>query len=88
VVGVKGKEGFLVNSVENNMPCSFYLRDDWYEDIMRRCLGILEAMQNLVPEGLLVNGGHHIVQSCMGGDLKLLNGWLGLGGYSSMYPCL
>jgi hypothetical protein len=40
VVGVKGKEGFLVNSVENNLPCSFYLRDDCYEDIMRSCLEI------------------------------------------------
>jgi hypothetical protein len=31
----------------------------------------LEVMQNLVAEGLIVNGRHHIVQSCMGGDLKL-----------------
>jgi hypothetical protein len=44
VVGVKGKEDFLVNSVENNLPSSLYLRDDCYEDVMRSCPGIPEVM--------------------------------------------
>ena len=89
MIGVKGKEDFLVNSVENNLPCSFYVLDDCYEDIMRSCPGIPEVMQNLVADGLNVNGRHHyIVHSCMGGDLKLLNGWLGLCGCSSKYPCI
>jgi hypothetical protein len=29
VVDVRGKGGFLVNPVDNNMSCSFYLRDDF-----------------------------------------------------------
>jgi hypothetical protein len=53
VVGVKGNEVF-----SNNLPCSFYLRDDCYEDIMRSCPGIPEVMQNLVTEVLTVNGRH------------------------------
>jgi hypothetical protein len=88
VVGVKGKEGFFVNYVENNMPSSFYLRDGCYEDIMRRCPGILEVIWNLEVEGIMMDGKHHAVQSCMGRDLKLLNGWMGLCGCSSKYPCI
>jgi hypothetical protein len=48
-----------------------------------------KEIQNLVVEGLMdVNGRHHIVQSCRGVDLKLLDGWLGLCGCSSKYPCI
>jgi hypothetical protein len=61
VVGAKGKEGFLVNYVENNLPCSFYLRDYCYEDIMRSCPGIPEVIRNLEAEGIMVNGRHHTV---------------------------
>jgi hypothetical protein len=51
MVGVKGKEGFLANPVENvNMPCSFHLRDDCYEDIVRSCPGIPVVTQNMVDE--------------------------------------
>jgi hypothetical protein len=74
VVGVKCKAGFLANSVENSLPCSFYLRDYCYEDIMRSCPGSLEVIRSLEAEGILVDGRHHAVQSCMGGDLKLLSG--------------
>jgi hypothetical protein len=88
MVGVKGKEGFLTNSLENNMHCSFYIRDDCYEDIMRSCPGIPEVIRNLEAEGIMVNGRHHAVQSRTGGDLKLLNGWMGLCGCSSNYPCI
>jgi hypothetical protein len=86
VVGVKGKESFLVNSMESNMPCSYSLRDDCYEDIMRSCPGILEVIRNLEGEGVVVDGRHHAVQPCMGGDLKLLNGSMGLCGCSLKYP--
>jgi hypothetical protein len=50
---------------------------------MRSCRGIPKMMQTLVVEDLAVSGMHHVVQSCMGGDLKLLNGWVGLLGCSS-----
>jgi hypothetical protein len=63
VVGVKDKEGFLVNSVENNLPCFFYLRDDCYEDIMRNCPGIPEVILNLEVGGIMVHGRHHAVKS-------------------------
>eukprot|EP00873_Tetraselmis_striata_P029503 jgi/Tetstr1/449767/TSEL_036832.t1 len=36
VVGVRGKEGFQVNSLQNNLPCAFFLRDDCYDDIKRK----------------------------------------------------
>jgi hypothetical protein len=88
LVGVKGKEGFLVKFVENKLPCSFYHRDDYYEDIMRNCPGIPEVIRNLEVEGIMVDGRHHAVQSCMGEDLKLLNGWMGLCRCSSKYPCI
>jgi hypothetical protein len=88
VVDVKGKEGFLVNSVENNLPYSFYLRDDCYEYIMPSCPGIPEVIPNLEAEGIMVDGRHYAVQSCMGGDFKLLNGWMGLCECSSKYPCI
>jgi hypothetical protein len=88
VVGVKGKQGFLVNSVENNLPCSFYLRYGCYEDTMRSCPGVPEVIRNLEAEGIMVDGRDHAVQSCMGGYLQLLNGWIGLCGCSSKYPCI
>jgi hypothetical protein len=74
--------------MQNTLPYSFYLCDDCYEDIMRSCPGILEAIRNLEAEGNIVDGRHHAVQSCMVGDLKLLNGWMGLCGCSSNYPCI
>jgi hypothetical protein len=88
MVGVKGKKGFLVNYVENNLPCSFYLSDYCHEDIMRGCPGIPEVIRNLEAKGIMVDGRHHAVQSCMGGDLNLLNGWMGLCGSSSKYLCI
>jgi hypothetical protein len=89
VVGVKEKEGFPVISVENsNLPCYVYLRDDCYEDAMRSRHGILEVKRDLEAEGIMVDGRHHFVQSCMGGDLKLLNGCMGLCGCSSKYTCM
>jgi hypothetical protein len=45
---------------------------------MRSCPGILEVMRKLEVEGIMANGRHHVEQSCKGGDLKLLNGWMGL----------
>jgi hypothetical protein len=75
---VNGKDGFVVNSMENNLSCSWYLSDDCYEDVMRSCPGIPEVIWNLEDEGVMVDGRHHVVRSCTGGDLKLLNGWMGL----------
>jgi hypothetical protein len=74
---MKGHEGFLViNAVENILPCSFYLHDDCYEDIMQECPGFREVMQNLVAEDITLNGRLHAVQSLMGRDLKLpTDGW-------------
>lgn len=88
VVGVKGKEGLLVNSVENNLPCAFFLRDDCYEDVMKSLPTLPQQIDTLLAEGLMVDGKKHGVEVCMGGDLKLLNGWLGLCGCSSLYPCI
>eukprot|EP00873_Tetraselmis_striata_P003404 jgi/Tetstr1/423668/TSEL_014302.t1 len=43
-------------------------------------------IDTLLAEGLMVDGKKHGVEVCMGGDLKLLNGWLGLCGCSSLSP--
>eukprot|EP00873_Tetraselmis_striata_P019481 jgi/Tetstr1/439745/TSEL_003003.t1 len=88
VVGVKGKERLLVNSVENNLPCAFFLRDDCNEDVMKSLPTLPQHIDTLLAEGLMVDGKKHGVEVCMGGDLKLLNGWLGLCGCSSFYPCI
>eukprot|EP00873_Tetraselmis_striata_P044309 jgi/Tetstr1/464573/TSEL_009329.t1 len=88
VVGVKGKERLLVNSVENNLPCAFFLRDDCYEDVMKSLPTLPQHIDTLLAEGLMVDGKKHGVEVCMGGDLKLLNGWLGLCGCSSFYQCI
>jgi hypothetical protein len=57
-----GMEGLLDNSVENNMPCPFYLRDDCYKDIIRSCPGIPKVIRHLEYEGIVVDGRHHVVQ--------------------------
>eukprot|EP00873_Tetraselmis_striata_P043075 jgi/Tetstr1/463339/TSEL_008262.t1 len=51
VVGVKGKEGLLVNSVENNLPCAFFLRDDCYEDVMKSLPTLPQQIDTLLAEG-------------------------------------
>eukprot|EP00873_Tetraselmis_striata_P003671 jgi/Tetstr1/423935/TSEL_001417.t1 len=87
VVCVRGKENFLVNSLQNNLPCAFFRRDDCYDDIKRSCPSIHVVMQELQHSGLMVDGTNNSVQGCMGGDLKLLSNWRGLCGCSSLIPC-
>eukprot|EP00873_Tetraselmis_striata_P022397 jgi/Tetstr1/442661/TSEL_030755.t1 len=62
VVGVKGKEGLLVNSVENNLPCAFFLRDDCYEGVMKSLLTLPQQIDTLLAEGLMVDGKKHGVE--------------------------
>eukprot|EP00873_Tetraselmis_striata_P009492 jgi/Tetstr1/429756/TSEL_001932.t1 len=62
VVGVKGKEGLLVNSVENNLPCAFFLRDDCYEDVMKSLPTLPQQIDTLLAEGLMVDGKKHGVE--------------------------
>eukprot|EP00873_Tetraselmis_striata_P004163 jgi/Tetstr1/424427/TSEL_001448.t1 len=62
VVGVKGKEGLLVNSVENNLPCAFFLRDDCYEDVMKTLPTLPQQIDTLLAEGLMVDGKKHGVE--------------------------
>eukprot|EP00873_Tetraselmis_striata_P010092 jgi/Tetstr1/430356/TSEL_020171.t1 len=62
VVGVKGKEGLLVNSVENNLPCAFFLRDDCYEDVMKSLPTLPQQIDTLLAEELMVDGKKHGVE--------------------------
>eukprot|EP00873_Tetraselmis_striata_P042217 jgi/Tetstr1/462481/TSEL_007472.t2 len=62
VVGVKGKEGLLVNSVENNLPCAFFLRDDCYEDVIKSLPILPQQIDTLLAEGLMVDGKKHGVE--------------------------
>eukprot|EP00873_Tetraselmis_striata_P035550 jgi/Tetstr1/455814/TSEL_042606.t1 len=62
VVGVKGKERLLVNSVENNLPCAFFLRDDCYEDVMKSLPTLPQHIDTLLAEGLMVDGKKHGVE--------------------------
>jgi hypothetical protein len=49
---------------------------------MRSCTGIQEVIRNLEAKGTMVNGRHHAVPSCVGGELKLVNEYIGLCGCS------
>eukprot|EP00873_Tetraselmis_striata_P037488 jgi/Tetstr1/457752/TSEL_044297.t1 len=50
---LKGKEGLLVNSVENDLPCAFFLRDDCYEDVMKSLPTLPQQIDTLLAEGLM-----------------------------------
>jgi hypothetical protein len=68
------------------MLVCFYMRDDCYADLLAHGRHILASMQALIDDGLVVGGCKYDVEVTLGGDMKLLNGWMGRCGCVSMYP--
>jgi hypothetical protein len=78
--------GLKVNSTDNNLLVCFYMRGDCYANMFAHGRHFPASMQALIDDGLVVDGRKYDMEVTLGGDMKLLNGWMGLCGCNSMYP--
>jgi hypothetical protein len=72
--------GLKVNSTDNNLLACFYMRDKCYADLFAYVRHVPASMQALIDTGLVVDGRKDDVEVTLEGDIKLLNGWMGLCG--------
>eukprot|EP00873_Tetraselmis_striata_P042667 jgi/Tetstr1/462931/TSEL_007879.t1 len=81
-------ESQKVNSVNNHVLLTFFLRDDCWTDLQLHASHIPDDLKQLQREGVHVNGKHYNIKVLAGGDMKILSGLLGHCGCSSLFPCI
>ena len=78
----------LVNSRKNLVLLNLYRKDDSYKNMCEHSASTRLQIDNLMKNGIVVNGRHWRVKVPLGGDLKLLSALLGIAGGKSDYPCI
>ena len=79
--------GTGVNSFQNQRAIGFYLGDDTQKELKQHAPDLNDQMQDLVDNGIEVDGHRFNIQLLLGGDLKFINSMLGLCNNASHFPC-